>query len=258
MLALLGCASADKAPTRLTVLTYNVHHAQGTDQRIDLERIAGVIRASGAGLVALQEVDSGTKRSGGVDQAAELGRLTRMHVVYGPAMPFQGGLYGNAVLSRYPIASSRLVELPWTRGGQREPRVALSATVKLDSKVRMVTFISTHFDHTREPSDRLAQAEAMNDAWKDTEALGRSFGRLAILAGDFNCEAGSPPMDALARDWTLVSDPALPTCCGAAPKAKIDHVFVKPSESWRLIERRVIDEPVASDHRPVVVKLELR
>ncbi len=225
----------------------------GTDKRLDLERIAGVIRACEPDFVALQEVDRGTERSGGIDQPATLAKLTNMHVAFGVAMPYQGGEYGDAVLSRWPITSSRVVALPWREGGRREPRCAVAATANLPGKVGAIEFVSTHLDHTGEPSDRSAQAEAINASWRDA-------GALTILAGDFNCEVGSAPMNALGRAWTRVSgqDPAAPTCCGTQPKVKIDHVFVKPSPRWRVIDARVIDEPVASDHRPVLVTLGLR
>lgn len=234
-------------------MTYNIHHGAGMDEKIDLKRIAAVIRAEDPDLVALQEVDKGTKRVDGADQPAELARLTNMYVVYGAAMPYQDGKYGDAVLSRWPIHGSRTVALPWTQGGQREPRCAIAAMTSLPDGADRITFISTHWDHTREPSDRLIQAEKVNEVWKDAPAA-------TILAGDFNCAPGSPPMETLAREWTLVSgtDPAEPTCCGNTPKSKIDHVFVKSSDRWRVIEHRVVDEPLASDHRPVVVKLELQ
>jgi endonuclease/exonuclease/phosphatase family metal-dependent hydrolase len=256
---LLGCAgskhAASSSPTQLTVVTYNIHHAEGVDKKLDLARIANVIRACEPDFVALQEVDKGTKRSGGVDQAAELAKLTNMHVVYGAAMPYDGGQYGDAVLSRRPITSSRIVHLPWKQGGRREPRCAVAATTKLPGKGGAggaIEFISTHWDHTRDPADRDAQARATNDAWRDA-------GVQTILAGDFNCAPGSAPMETLAREWTLVSgtEPEALTGSGAKPRAKIDHVFVKPSDRWRVIESRVVDELVASDHRPVLVKLEL-
>ena len=60
----------------MRILTYNIHHGEGLDGRIDLPRIAAVIAAQRPDLVALQEVDRNARRSGGVDQAAELGRLT--------------------------------------------------------------------------------------------------------------------------------------------------------------------------------------
>jgi len=234
-------------------MTYNIHHAGGMDEKVDLERVARVIRASNPDFVALQEVDKGAKRTGGVDQPGELARLTNMHVVYGPAMPYQGGQYGDAVLTRWPVASSRVVELPWRQGGQREPRIAVAATTNLPGKAGPIEFISTHWDHTHEPSDRLTQAEKVNKTW-------HGAGPTTILAGDFNCAPSSAPLEAVMREWSIVTgtDPAELTCCGNSLHEKIDHVFVKPSKRWRVIEHHVVEEDMASDHRPVVVKLELR
>jgi endonuclease/exonuclease/phosphatase family metal-dependent hydrolase len=181
-----------------------------------------------------------------LDQPAELARMLGMQVIYGPAMEFQGGKYGDAILSKLPApsASWRVVPLPWREGDRREPRVAVSAVVG-----GRVQFISTHLDHTCEPSDRLAQAQAIN-----RELAGGPVP--AILAGDFNCEPGSPPMAELARHWALVS--AGDSSFGADGKGKsIDHILVRPAGRWRVIESRVIDEAVASDHRPVLVRLEL-
>lgn len=247
---LTGCARQQARPVQLTVMTYNIHHAEGTDKKLDLERIANVIRGQQPDLVALQEVDVGTQRTGGVDQAAALARLTGMEHAYGATMDFQGGKYGNAVLSRIPIRLSSTVQLPHQVGGRREPRAALVATLRLHPPDgRDINFISTHFDHTGEPSDRLSQAHAVN------AQLGRSP-MLSILAGDFNCEPGSEPMVELEKQWKLVSGGS--GSYPAAPPAKsIDHVLVRPGDRWRVIESRVIEEPIASDHRPVMVTLEL-
>ena len=255
LLPFVGCAArggndAPREPVTLTVLTYNIHHAEGTDKKLDLERIANVIRATEADLVALQEVDQGTKRTGGVDQPAELARMLDMHVFYGPAMDFQGGKYGNAILSRHPIEDGATIALPYRAGGQREPRSAAAVTCRL-SDDRRIVFVSTHFDHTAEPSDRLAQAEAVNRSLSDS-------GLPSILAGDFNCAPGSPPMLELTSRWTLASSGDPSYGATAERRKSIDHVLVRPKEAWRIIESRVIDEPVASDHRPVLVRLKLK
>jgi len=76
--------------SRIRVLSYNIHHGEGTDGKLDLARIAKVIEAAKPDLVALQEVDVEAQRSGKVDQAQELSRLTRLHVAFGPSMDFQG------------------------------------------------------------------------------------------------------------------------------------------------------------------------
>jgi endonuclease/exonuclease/phosphatase family metal-dependent hydrolase len=250
VLVLVGCGSTQ----RLTVMTYNIHHGEGSDKKLDLPRIANVITSAKADLVALQEVDLGTERTDRVAQAEELAKLTGMHFVYGPAMDYQGGNYGDAVLSRFPIRSWRFVMLPWEQGNQREPRVAVVTTVVLPHDRKLI-FVSTHFDHTHEPSDRYVQAKALNGALE--ERMGRS--PAAILAGDFNCESSSPPMQELMSQWTLISDadPTL-TCPSDLPKEKIDHILVRPSERWNVVEVKVIDDEVASDHRPVMAKLELK
>ena len=96
-------------PDEIRVLTYNIHHGEGVDGKFDLPRIADVIKLASPDLVALQEVDQGTARASGVDQPAELARLTGMKVVFGRNIDFQGGGYGTAVLSRLPVkAQSRV------------------------------------------------------------------------------------------------------------------------------------------------------
>lgn len=84
----------------LRVLSYNIHHGRGTDNQVDLARIAKVISDSQADLVALQEVDHGTRRTGGVDQTSELGRLTGMHSQFCKQIDYDDGEYGQALLSR--------------------------------------------------------------------------------------------------------------------------------------------------------------
>jgi endonuclease/exonuclease/phosphatase family metal-dependent hydrolase len=245
-----GCTSTQPGPQRITVLTYNIHHGEGMDKKLDLARIAKVIRAVEPDFVALQELDTGVQRTGGINEPEHLARLTKMHGVFGPAMDFQGGKYGDAVLSRGPIVSSQTLALPYRPGNKREPRVAVEAVAKVGGEE--VVFISTHLDHTAEPSDRLEQANQLNAAYRGDD-------RATILAGDFNCEPGSPPMRELSRVWTVASnaDPSL-TCPADVPTEKIDHVLLKPAEGrWRVVDAKVIDERVASDHRPVVVKLEL-
>ena len=241
-----GCGARQR---ELTVITYNIHHAEGTDKKLDVGRIARVIAKENPDLVALQEVDAGATRTNRVMQADEIARRLHMHHAYGPAMDFQGGKYGNAVLSRFPIVETRVIALPFTSGERREPRAAVATIVKLPGG-REIAFIATHLDHTSRASDRLDQAKALNQRLDDIREP-------AILAGDFNCEPGSPPMREFDSTWDLASDPEQLTCPADEPRLKIDHVLVKPRNAWRAIESKVVAEPVASDHRPVVVKLKL-
>jgi endonuclease/exonuclease/phosphatase family metal-dependent hydrolase len=244
-----GCASATPTPVRLTVVTYNIHHGGGADGKVDLPRLAEVIRKCEPDLVALQEVDNGVPRSASAREAADLGKLLGMFGVFGKAMDYQGGQYGDAVLSRFPIESSEVHHLPYRDGDKREPRCAVAATVALRDG-RKIVFMSTHLDHTHEPSDRLAQAEEL-------AAIVAKEKLPVILAGDFNCDPGTPPLETLAKEMDLVTKDEPPTCPADAPKETIDHVFVKPRGKWKVVETRVVEETIASDHRPVMVKLEL-
>ena len=78
----------------------------GVDRKLDVPRIARVIKSVKPDLVALQEVDNKAGRSGRVDQATELARLTGMRPVFGANIPLQGGHSGNAILSRFPSGAS--------------------------------------------------------------------------------------------------------------------------------------------------------
>ena len=97
----------DNQNLRLRILSYNIHHAEGVDGKLDVPRIAQVILSVDPDLVALQEVDKNTIRTGKVNQDIELSRLTKMNSVFGSNITFQGGQYGNAILSKFPIIKNK-------------------------------------------------------------------------------------------------------------------------------------------------------
>jgi endonuclease/exonuclease/phosphatase family metal-dependent hydrolase len=245
----MGAAFAVAAePVRVRVLTYNIHHGEGTDGKLDLERIASVIRRVQPDLVALQEVDVGTRRSQGVDQAAELGRLTRMQAAFGKAMDYAGGQYGEALLSRYPLKDVKVHELPFTPGC--EPRCAVAARIRLGTDGPELLFAGTHLEHAQ-AALRLCQAGKL------APALVAGNNLPAILAGDFNAEPDSPPIRVLLPHWTdATADKSAPTWPADVPTAKIDYVFFRPADRWRVVQTQVVDERIASDHRPLLVVLE--
>jgi endonuclease/exonuclease/phosphatase family metal-dependent hydrolase len=222
----------------LRVMTYNIHHGEGTDGKFDLERIAKVILAEMPDLVAIQEVDVKTGRSRGVDQAAELIRLTGMEGRFGKFMDFNGGEYGQMVLSRFPIKA--VMNHPLPRGP--EPRASLAIDVELPDGKPLV-FVGNHLYMTE--AERLAQAKALR------EAVGTDPEARVILAGDFNSEPGESPMRYLRERW---SDPGVdaiaPTWPSDGPKVEIDYILVPTA--FRKVRYEVLGEKVASDHRPLV------
>lgn len=134
---------------RLRILSYNIHHGEGVDGKLDLERIAGVIRSVSPDLVSLQEVDRKVIRSKSVDQPAELARLCDMKVVFEKNIELQGGEYGNAILSKLPILSHRNHPLPMNNPG--EARGVLAAELKWSGHALPLLFLASHFDHRPDP-----------------------------------------------------------------------------------------------------------
>lgn len=238
-------ACAGPAPVdELTVLTYNIRHGEGTDGVFDLERQAQVIRDSGADLVALQEVDVRTTRASGVDQAGELARLTGMQVLFGEAIPYAGGSYGDAVLSRLPIEAQMIWKLP--AEPNHEERVAVGVLVTLPSGER-IRFIGTHLDHTRDPSDRVRQAKSiLEQAFPPDEQAPPT-----LLLGDLNAEPGSEPMQVLLERFDSAAPDGLLSFPSDVPTKAIDWVLYTPTDSWEVVEVHTLHEPVASDHAPV-------
>lgn len=248
VLLLLWNSSFQTSPNVVRVLTYNIHHGEGTDGVFDLDRLANIIKSAEPDLVALQEVDQGTERAAGVNQLTELGRLTGLQATFGKAMDFQGGGYGVGVLSRQPPLSVQNHPLPGPPG--REPRTALAVDVAMRERGPVLQFISTHLDFGRDSENRAAQAESLN-------RLIVRDGRPSILAGDMNSRIDSPVMQILGLRWTIASSVDLsPIDPAARPQGGVDYVLFQPSDVWRMIEWNVVDAPVASDHQPVLAVLE--
>ena len=230
----------------LRVLSYNIHHGEGTDRRLDLQRVAAVINAVKPDVVALQEVDRRVARTGKVDQPAELAKLTEMEVVFGPNIELEGGHYGNAVLSRLPVASHKNHLLPCLDDG--EQRGVLDVVV--ETAGGPVRLLATHLDHRRDDAERLASVTAIH------ELIAENQEQPVLLAGDLNASFDGEVLDRFRNDWTLANSDPLPTVPVDEPRRQIDFVLFRPTSNWRTVEARVLDEAVASDHRAILVVLE--
>jgi endonuclease/exonuclease/phosphatase family metal-dependent hydrolase len=252
-------AGRAELPAELRVLTYNIHHGEGVDGKFDLRRIAAVIKSAAPDLVALQEVDQGTARASGVDQPAELARLTGMEVVFGRNIDFQGGSYGTAVLSRLPVKAHSSVKLQsFYEGTEEHPEQRGVQIVEIGEPGEAgLVFLCTHLDYRLDERERMASAETIND-------LAAKYGeRHMILAGDLNAEPESRVMREFEKRWKIVgaptpSDngaPSLLTYPSDTPTKWIDYILVRPTEHWEVVEMRVIEERIASDHRPLLAVL---
>jgi endonuclease/exonuclease/phosphatase family metal-dependent hydrolase len=235
-----GCQTGSvkpQSPQTLRVLTYNIHHGEGTDKVFDYDRLAGVIRRLEPDIVALQEVDWGTERAAGADQAKLLARLCRMHYTFGQAMPYQGGQYGEAILSRFPIEKTVVHPLPYQL--DLEPRMALEIVIN-PVGIGAISFVSTHLCN-----------ESHEIRTLQTRRLAQLFppekGNPVILAGDFNARPGSEPMNILLNNGWIDA---------VSPRSIIDYVLVRACDPWTVKEVIILDEPITSDHDPVLVVLQ--
>lgn len=241
---------------KLRLMTYNVHRCVGVDRRLDVERVAEVIAACEADVVALQELDVGRRRTGGVDQAHRLAELLRMKSHFHPAMTVEEERYGDAILTALPerlVRAGALPGLPRVRG--LEPRGALWVAVDLGGVELQV--INTHLGLV--PREQQAQAAALiGEHWMASDA----FVGPAVLLGDFNATPFSRAYRMLAAVLRDAQDgvgrPPTATFPSGFPFLRIDHVFVAGD-----IVTRSIASPfdprarAASDHLPLVAELEI-
>jgi endonuclease/exonuclease/phosphatase family metal-dependent hydrolase len=235
MLAIDTPEGMPASASTLKVMSYNIHHGEGTDQHLDLERIARIIRESGADIVALQELDQLTRRTGGVSQTEVLASELGMHHQFARAIHFQGGAYGLAVLSRWPILRHQIHALPYRLG--QEPRIALETWIEPGEGHPKLHVVNVHLCHL---SDETRQEQVQ----RVLQLVDHAGATPTLLAGDFNANPGSLPM---AKLWEKGWQDDL------APHAGIDYVLRAPDSKLKRLAAIILKEPIASDHLPVMV-----
>ncbi|HWN09245.1 MAG TPA: endonuclease/exonuclease/phosphatase family protein [Pyrinomonadaceae bacterium] len=230
-------------------MSYNIHVGVGMDQKLDLQRIAGVIKQEKPDLVGLQEVDRGVKRTEGKDEIAELAKMTEMHSAFAHNLDYQGGQYGVAILSRFPITKIDHRKYENKRVAERRGMLR----VELNVSGRTVNFVTTHLDYQYDDSRLFEMEQLLN-------FLSGVKGPL-IVSGDFNDEpTGSSYKLMLGRfedSWTRsrtkgdgFSYPA------DKPVKRIDYIFTTPRTTKT--KRAWIVNTLASDHLPLVADVEVR
>ncbi|GAA1199175.1 Metal-dependent hydrolase, endonuclease/exonuclease/phosphatase family [Prauserella alba] len=258
-------ASAGPPPVALTVASYNIHAGIGTDGNFDLDRTASAIAATGADVVALQEVDRHwSDRSEYRSVVDELARKLHMHARFapiysldpsGPGQPRRE--YGTAVLSRFPIAEftnhelTRLSTQDSDAGPQPMPGFA-EAVIR--ARGALVHVYSTHLDYRGDPSIRRRQVtETLDVLAADADAP-------RVLLGDFNAEPGAPELDPL---WTDMDDAFAEAGAGEgltypaeSPEKRIDYAAVSGQIEIRGARVGATElAATASDHRAVVAEV---
>lgn len=236
----------------LKVLTYNVHSCIGTDRRIDPHRIAAVIAQSEADIIALQELDVGRRRTGGVDQAEMIASLLKMEAHFHPALHVEEERYGDAIVTALPTRLIRAASLP----SVGETRGAI--WVQVDVHGSPLNVINTHLGVRSRDRNRQV-TELLGDDWI---ANARFQVLPAIVCGDLNAIPSSPAYKSLAthfRDAQLLAGTKpRPTYPSRYPLLRIDHVFV--SKDLEVSSVTITADPLArraSDHLPLLVRLDV-
>ncbi|MCU7494110.1 MAG: hypothetical protein HF314_07450 [Ignavibacteria bacterium] len=237
----------------LRVMTYNIHHGQGTDGKIDIERIGNLVKDNKAGLVALQEVDRGVLRSNKIDIMQLLKSQTGMYTAFGKNLDFQGGEYGNGILSKFPVDTISNYHYKMLREG--EQRGLLQTIVEVNGE-KMV-FLATHTGDKNTEAEKLVNAEEMKTILKSYR------GMPVILCGDFNDRPEKSTMhDSLTTYfvdvWQYLHKDEGYSFPSDKPDRRIDYIYLSKDALKKLKPVSItVLKSEASDHLPLIAEFEL-
>lgn len=228
------------AQNEYRLMTYNVHNAIGMDNITDCERISKVIREANPDVVAIQELDSMTTRSNNRYILGEIAMQTGMYPSFSHAIDFQGGKYGIGILSKEKPLNITRKALP----GEEEERTMLIAEFK------DYIFCCTHLSLTEK--DRIASTNIIAKMFEGSE-------KPVFLAGDFNDTIQSNTMKEICKHFDILNDTKKNTCPSDSPNVTIDYILSlkQPGLKIHRTFTNVIDEKVASDHRPVIADVKV-
>ena len=227
-----------QAQNTLKLMSYNIKNANGMDNVCNFQRIANVINNTSPDVVAIQEVDSMTNRSGQKYVLGEIAERTQMHGYFAPAIDYDGGKYGIGLLTKQLPLRLQTLPLP----GREEARTLILA------EFTDYIYCCTHMSLTEE--DRMKSLELV-------KAFTSSSTKPLFLAGDMNAEPESGFIKELQKDFQILSNPKQHTFPAPDPKETIDYIATlkQNAKGFAVISAKVINEPMASDHRPILVEL---
>lgn len=242
---------SEQQPDTIRVLNYNIRYGRGMDDVLDLRRIADIILESDADIVALQEVDVGVDRSYRFDLMKVLSGYTGLKPVFYKNIPHQGGEYGNGILSRYPVQSSRNHHFVVEGGGEQRGLLQ----TEIDINGQKIVFMNTHLDHRPDETQRLMSVDQIID----TKRAYR--GMPVLITGDFNDTPGSQThlnMKEYFEDvWEMLGEGDGFTFRSDDPNRRIDYLFYsnnlakEDARTLRPVSIEVLDTQ-ASDHLPIL------
>lgn len=240
LLCILVMAASAHSQDYVKLMSYNIRNAKGMDNVRNIQRIANVINNEAPDVVAVQELDSMTTRSNQTYVLAEVAERTQMIAHYAPAISFQGGKYGIGILSKEKPLRIETFPLP----GREEARMLMVA------EFYDYFFACTHLSLTEE--DRMASLEIIRNSVCTSH---KPF----FLAGDLNDKPESAFIKALQQDFQILTNTKKPTYPSPEPKETIDYIaaWKRNTDGFAALSAQVVEEPLASDHRPITVTLHM-
>jgi endonuclease/exonuclease/phosphatase family metal-dependent hydrolase len=247
----LCITAAAQSADSLRIITYNIHHANPPSKPgvIDMEAIINVFKKYPADVIALQEVDVNTKRSGNINEAKLIADGLGMHFFFAKAIDYDGGYYGVALLSRFPLKDTQAILLPMDSTMKGEQRVLATASVAISSKKKIVVGC-THLDHQKDSKNRQLQITTIKN-------FAKKIDQPFFIAGDFNAEMESGIIRQLDEDFERTCDTCSFTFPAIFPMRTIDFIAFRKSKKIKVISHTALVESYASDHLPVRAVIQL-
>jgi endonuclease/exonuclease/phosphatase family metal-dependent hydrolase len=235
------------AQSHIKVMSFNIHHGANTANVGTLDKMAELIRSSGADIVGLQEVDSICKRSGNVDQARYLGEKSGLYYTFVKHFSYDGGSYGQALLSRFPILMTHNERLLVYSSASKSEVALLVSSLSLPENVNLNVAVA-HLDY-RDEASRVKQVDTLNKILKTYK------GKL-ILMGDMNATPESETMLKLTKEFKLTQQQHQFTFPAKDPIKKIDYILIQKGKGIKSKEAIVLTDE-SSDHRAIISVLKL-
>ncbi len=243
MLLLLAASlimTACQTTTTMRVMSYNVRNCTGLDGQNSCERIAAIITRENVEAIALQELDSMTRRYPGQDMLKNLAELTGMHPTFGASIDFMGGKYGVGILTKQKPLSWKRIPLPC----RSEPRSLL--VVELEDYYFCSTHLSLHADN------RLESAEIISEELSKLD-------KPVIIAGDLNATPDEESIQRLTTSFHFASSAEKYTFPADKPDIEIDYIGIAHAQAKDIATTAyVVNAPVESDHRPLVSEVKFK